>query len=124
MIGSLGGAELVMIFVLALLIFGPRKLPQIGKTVGRALSEFRRATNDFKSSLEHEVRVSEVDSARREVTETIDEVKGVARGSLLVDEADDEAGEVNETHETENDPEDGGVPTPPPGQDGSRPGNS
>lgn len=57
--GSLGGAELLMILVLALLLFGPRKLPQIGRSIGRALSEFRSVSNEFRSSLEHEVAVEE-----------------------------------------------------------------
>ncbi len=57
--GSLGGAELLMILVLALLLFGPRKLPQIGRSIGRALSEFRSVSNEFRSSLEHEVALEE-----------------------------------------------------------------
>lgn len=55
MFGSLGGPELLLILVLALLIFGPRKLPEIGRTVGKSLAEFRKASTDFKMSLEHEV---------------------------------------------------------------------
>jgi len=55
MFGSLGGPELLLILLLALLIFGPRKLPEIGRTVGRSLAEFRKASADFKMSLEHEV---------------------------------------------------------------------
>jgi len=57
MLGSLGGPELLLILLLALLIFGPRKLPEIGRTVGRSLAEFRKASADFKMSLEHEVAV-------------------------------------------------------------------
>jgi sec-independent protein translocase protein TatA len=57
MFGSLGGPELLLILLLALLIFGPRKLPEIGRTVGRSLAEFRKASSDFKMSLEHEVAV-------------------------------------------------------------------
>jgi sec-independent protein translocase protein TatB len=59
MFGSLGGAEIALILVLALLLFGPRKLPQIGRMVGKSLSEFRRATHDFKLNLEQEVRIEE-----------------------------------------------------------------
>jgi TatA/E family protein of Tat protein translocase len=55
MFGSLGGPELLLILLLALLIFGPRKLPEIGKTVGKSLAEFRKASADFKMSLEQEV---------------------------------------------------------------------
>jgi sec-independent protein translocase protein TatA len=55
MFGSIGGPELLLIFVVALLIFGPRKLPELGKTLGRGLAEFRRAANDLRDSLETEV---------------------------------------------------------------------
>jgi len=66
--GSFGWPEILVIFVIALLVFGPRKLPQLGKSLGRALSEFRRATNELKSSLELEVSREEEQksgSARR-----------------------------------------------------------
>ena len=55
--GSLGVPEILFILVLALLIFGPRRLPEIGKTLGKAMGEFRRATNDLKSSIEREVNL-------------------------------------------------------------------
>jgi sec-independent protein translocase protein TatA len=55
MFGSIGGPELVVIFVVALLIFGPRKLPELGRMVGKSLAEFRRAANDLRDSLENEV---------------------------------------------------------------------
>ncbi len=60
MFGSLGFPELMMIFLVALIVFGPRKLPDIGRTIGKALGEFRRATNDLKSTLEDEVMREEV----------------------------------------------------------------
>lgn len=59
MFGSLGFPELVFILVLALLIFGPRKLPEVGRTLGRALGEFRRATSDLKRSLDVELSTAE-----------------------------------------------------------------
>jgi len=55
MFGSIGGPELILIFLVALLIFGPRKLPELGKTLGKSLGEFRRAANDLRVSLETEV---------------------------------------------------------------------
>lgn len=55
MFGSIGGPELVVIFVVALLIFGPRKLPELGRMVGKSLAEFRRAASDLRDSLENEV---------------------------------------------------------------------
>ena len=59
MIGSLGLPEIIFILVLALLIFGPRKLPEIGKTLGRALGEFRRATTDLKRTFDDELSSEE-----------------------------------------------------------------
>ena len=56
MLGSIGMPEILVILGLALLIFGPRKLPEIGKTLGRSLGEFRKATSDLKRSLEQEVK--------------------------------------------------------------------
>jgi TatA/E family protein of Tat protein translocase len=53
--GNLGMPELMMIMLLALLLFGPKKLPEIGKQVGKALGEFRRASNDLKRSIQDEV---------------------------------------------------------------------
>ena len=55
MFGSIGGPELLVIFAVALLIFGPRKLPELGRMVGKSLAEFRRAANDLRDSLESEV---------------------------------------------------------------------
>lgn len=59
MFGSLGFPELMLIFVVALIIFGPRRLPEIGKSIGKALGEFRRATTELKTTLEEEVRLEE-----------------------------------------------------------------
>ncbi len=53
--GNLGMPELMMIMLLALLLFGPKKLPEIGKQVGKALGEFRRASNDLKRSIQDEM---------------------------------------------------------------------
>jgi len=55
--GSLGMQEIIVIFVLALIIFGPRKLPEIGKSIGKGLSEFRKASNELRQTWEEEVRL-------------------------------------------------------------------
>jgi len=67
MFGSIGVPELIMIFVIALLLFGPRKLPEIGRSLGRALGEFRRASNDLKRTLEEEVATDQLREVQREV---------------------------------------------------------
>lgn len=53
---GLGIPELIVIFVIALLIFGPKKLPDIGKSIGKAMAEFRKSTQEFKESMETEMR--------------------------------------------------------------------
>ncbi len=53
--GNIGMPELIFILVLALLIFGPKKLPEIGKQLGKGLGEFKRASNDLKRSIEEEI---------------------------------------------------------------------
>ncbi len=61
--GSIGGGEIAIILLVALLLFGPRRIPEIGRTVGKALSEFRKATNEFRTSLEREVDMERVRGA-------------------------------------------------------------
>ena len=55
--GSLGMPEILIILVIALIIFGPRKLPELGKTLGQSLAQFRRASEDFKRQWEDEVAI-------------------------------------------------------------------
>jgi sec-independent protein translocase protein TatA len=59
MFGSIGMPELIIIFVIALIIFGPRKLPELGRSLGKSLAEFKRASNELKSTLEEEIKVEE-----------------------------------------------------------------
>ena len=55
MLGSIGMPELVLIFIVALIVFGPKKLPEIGKSLGKGLAEFKKASDDFKQSIQKEV---------------------------------------------------------------------
>lgn len=65
MFGSLGIPELMMIFIVALIVFGPKRLPEIGRTLGKALGEFKKATDDLKNTIEREVRVEELKEIRQ-----------------------------------------------------------
>ena len=60
MLGSLGFPEILFILVLALLVFGPKRLPDVGRKVGRALGEFRRATGDLKRSIDREMTMADM----------------------------------------------------------------
>ena len=57
--GPIGMPELVIILVIALIVFGPRKLPELGRSLGRSLGEFKRASNELRNTLDEEIRVEE-----------------------------------------------------------------
>ena len=54
--GQLGFSEMLVIFIVALLVFGPKKLPELGKSLGKGIREFRKATDELKSSWEEQVK--------------------------------------------------------------------
>jgi len=60
---NLGFPEMAFLFVMALLLFGPKKLPEVGRQIGRALNEFKRASNEFKSQIEAEIAIIERETA-------------------------------------------------------------
>jgi sec-independent protein translocase protein TatA len=64
--GQLGFSELILIFVIALLVFGPKKLPELGKSLGKGLREFKKATDDIKSNW---------DEHMKDVEKSVDDVK-------------------------------------------------
>lgn len=68
-LGSLGMADSLILMVLALVVFGPRRLPQIGRQIGKLMYEFRKASNDFKFQMEEELRLSEEADRRKKEEE-------------------------------------------------------
>ena len=66
MFGSVGTPELIIIFIIALIVFGPRKLPELGKSLGKSLAEFKRASNELKNTLDEEIRMEERKSQERQ----------------------------------------------------------
>jgi TatA/E family protein of Tat protein translocase len=65
MFGTLGGPEVFLILVVALIVFGPRKLPEMGKSLGRMIAEFRKASNEFQRTIEDEVAADRFKSETR-----------------------------------------------------------
>jgi TatA/E family protein of Tat protein translocase len=76
MFGSIGMPELILIFVVALLVFGPKKLPDIGKSLGKGLAEFKRASEDLKKTIEDEIEQGkrEAASVKQQVSEVKDTI--------------------------------------------------
>ena len=80
---GIGMPELLLIMAIALIVIGPKKLPDLAKSLGRAMREFKRATSDLKESMS-------LDSDLNEVKDTFDDIKGEIKGSL--DEHDNDSG--------------------------------
>jgi sec-independent protein translocase protein TatA len=80
MFGSVGMPEMIIILVIALIIFGPRKLPELGRSLGKSLAEFKRASNELKNTLEEEIRLDE----QRETTAKANEAAAKAKESTTV----------------------------------------
>ncbi|HME05728.1 MAG TPA: twin-arginine translocase TatA/TatE family subunit [Bryobacteraceae bacterium] len=67
--GPVGVQEMVVIFLVALVLFGPKKLPELGRTIGKAITEFRRAQSELKSTFDHHMRELEKENESvKEVT--------------------------------------------------------
>jgi sec-independent protein translocase protein TatA len=71
MLGTLGTPEMIFIFLLALVLFGPKKLPELGRTVGKAITEFRKASNELKSTFDRELKNLEADANLKDLHKEI-----------------------------------------------------
>jgi TatA/E family protein of Tat protein translocase len=93
MFGSVGMPELLIILVIALIIFGPRKLPELGRSLGKSLGEFKRASNELRNTLEEEVRIEEQKDQRAKIeaeqTSAIEAGKTGPTPSVAADHAED-----------------------------------
>jgi sec-independent protein translocase protein TatB len=86
-VASLGMADTLILMVLALVVFGPRRLPQIGRQIGKLMYEFRKASNDFKFQMEEELRLSEEADRRKKEEEERQRVAALAAPILPPPEA-------------------------------------
>ncbi len=81
---NLGFSEMIFIFFLALIIFGPKKLPEIGRQIGKALNEFKRASNEFRAQIESEINNLEAEVRTPEILPPLGKSeKTVATGALV-----------------------------------------
>jgi len=67
--GPFGFQEMIVLLVIALIIFGPRKLPELGRSLGRSINEFKRASNELRSTLDDEIRAEERKTPPAQVTD-------------------------------------------------------
>ena len=79
--GPLGFPELIIIFFVALIVFGPRKLPELGRSLGKGLSEFKRASNDLRATLDNEIREEERRAPAAQPASTILPPQAAASGA-------------------------------------------
>jgi TatA/E family protein of Tat protein translocase len=80
---NLGFPEMIFLFLFALILFGPKKLPEIGRQIGRALNEFKRASNEFKAQIESEIAQIDLENTRQTILPPVQAPAGsVASGSL------------------------------------------
>ncbi len=113
MFGSIGPAELILIFVIALLVFGPKKLPEIGRSVGKALREFKKTSEEIKGRIEEEIEASEIKDIRKDIQAGVDDLRSgmkalTAEATVVPDEVrkdeglkkDEEIKKDAEAHET------------------------
>lgn len=70
---SIGTSELMLIGLVALIVFGPRKLPELARTIGKTMAEFRRSTDDFKKTWQQELDLEEVKKSLEVLTDFRDE---------------------------------------------------
>ena len=89
MFGSIGMPELLIILTLALIIFGPRKLPELGRSLGKSLGEFKRASNELRNTLDEEIRIEEQRSTQQAAKP---QPTPAATAPMHPDIPDDEAG--------------------------------
>jgi len=68
-------ADSIVIFLLALVLFGPKKLPEIGRQIGKLLAEFRRASNDFKMQIDEELRAMEQQERQKKLEAAVVEAE-------------------------------------------------
>jgi TatA/E family protein of Tat protein translocase len=103
MFGSIGPGELIFIFIIALLVFGPKKLPEIGRSVGKALREFKKTSDEIRGRIEEEIEASELKDIRRDIQSGVEDLRSgidaIASGAKSIEDDIKKDIEANETGE-------------------------
>jgi len=73
MFGNIGFPELLVILIIALLVFGPKKLPEVGRSIGKALREFRKTSDEIKEKIEEEIHAEEFRDIKEEINKQVEE---------------------------------------------------
>jgi len=94
MMNPMSFSETIVLFFLALIIFGPKKLPEIARTVGKYLNEFRRASNEFKAQIEQEIAHLEVEEKKKTILPPSEPVEGTTSRSLSASNAESKPAET------------------------------
>ena len=92
MFGNIGMPELLVIMAIALLIFGPKKLPEVGKSLGKALREFRRTTDEIKEKIEEEIQAEEF----RDIKNNIEDLKDISVENITEDKTQSQDSPITE----------------------------
>jgi Tat protein translocase TatB subunit len=102
MFGSIGFPEIIMIFIVVLLLFGPSKLPDFAKMFGKTVREFRKTINEAKSTIEEEIeKVDVAQDLKQDLKEIDSDIKSIARFEVEDNYYDqDEGKESNESKES------------------------
>lgn len=74
MFGSIGFPELIVILSIALLVFGPKKLPEVGRSIGKALREFRKTSDEIKERIEEEIQAEEFRDMEKSIKSEYDDI--------------------------------------------------
>ena len=82
MFGSLGMPELIVIMVIALLVFGPKKLPEVGRSIGKALREFKKTTEDIKGKFEEQINAEEFKDIQNDIKDIKKDLSGDIKKEL------------------------------------------
>jgi len=94
MFGNIGLPEMMVIMAIALLVFGPKKLPEIGRSIGKALREFKKSTEEIKDKFEEQIRADDFKDIQNDIKKSLgaDDLKGIQNDIKKGLSTDDEEG--------------------------------